>query len=235
MYFIGDKSGSMSDSVNKEMLWEIQRRALYLILSSLHRFERNIERAGVQKKNTLSVRTQSISFRGDRKEDIDMDKPLSSSFSDQDKVNLWHSLTEQGSGNGDVAALSFVYEQIKSEIETETKQQGGKKQNRLRLIIACSDGGRTMRVKYRCWRRCSEIKRGSGGGLTETATRFRLLTRRTAAGIWRAILMICRFGCKASGIEAIKLFRKSEKSATHMIESAVENLGVWYNIYTIYV
>ncbi len=227
VYFIGDKSGSMSDSVNKEMLWEIQRRALYLILSSLHRFERNIERAGVQKKNTLSVRTQSISFRGDRKEDIDMDKPLSSSFSDQDKVNLWHSLTEQGSGNGDVAALSFVYEQIKSEIETETKQQGGKKQNRLRLIIACSDGGPDDASKVQMLAEMLGKLNAVvvGIGLTETATAVPIIfnTPYSRGDLARDINDLPALVAKHLVFEAIKLFpEKARKGATHMIESAVE-------------
>ncbi len=139
LYMIGDKSGSMSGSVDGEILWQMQRRAEYLIFSSLHRFERNLARAGLQKENSLSVRTQGISFRGNDPDDIDLDKSLSADFTAPEKVKMWRSLTTQGGGNGDVAALSYVYEQIQAEVGENEKR--GKKDNRLRLVIACSDGG----------------------------------------------------------------------------------------------
>lgn len=137
VYIIGDKSGSMSSAVNEEFLWQIQRRAIYLIFSALYRFEQKLEHAHLEPENNLLVRTEGISFRG--LDMIDLDKPLSVKFTAQDKVKLWHGLTNHGGGNGDVAALSYIYEQIKKEIETTTA--GGKKNNRLRVVIACSDGG----------------------------------------------------------------------------------------------
>jgi len=53
-------------------------------------------------------------------------------------VKMWRSLGNLGSGNGDTAGLIMLRDQIRAEIaETEKK---GKKDNRLRLIVACSDG-----------------------------------------------------------------------------------------------
>ncbi|MBU6389625.1 hypothetical protein KGQ71_03870 [Patescibacteria group bacterium] len=138
LYFIGDKSGSMGDTVNGEEKWRLQRRAQYLILSSLYRFEQNLKAASVQMADPLSVRTQAISFRGSADDDIDLDKPLSNTFSSEDKVHLWRSLGNQGRGNGDVAALSYVHQQISKEIAAVVDQ--GKTDNRLRIVIPCSDG-----------------------------------------------------------------------------------------------
>lgn len=139
LFMIGDKSGSMQSTIDSEALWQIQRRAEYLIFSALYKFERKLEVAGLQAQDALSVRTQSISFRGNGSNDIDLDKPLSGFFGAIDKVKMWHSLTNQGGGNGDTAALSYIYEQIKTEIEDNKKR--GFKENRLRIVIACSDGG----------------------------------------------------------------------------------------------
>ena len=138
VYIIGDKSGSMSSSVDAEMLWQIQRRAEYLLFSSLHRFERAIERAAIPSEESLSVRTEGISFRGSADGQIDVDKPLSPKFAPADKVRLWHSLTNQGGGNGDVEALNLIYTQILDEQSADKKGTGKK---RLRFVIACSDGG----------------------------------------------------------------------------------------------
>ena len=120
MYLIGDKSGSMSSTFEGEQLWQMQRRAAYLIFSSMYRFERNLERAGLQKDHALSVRTQGISFRGGG--EIDVDKPLSSDFTAIDKVRMWKSLSNQGAGNGDAEALGSVYAQIKAELEEQQRK-----------------------------------------------------------------------------------------------------------------
>lgn len=138
LYLVGDKSGSMGNTVEGEALWAMQRRAIYLIFASLYRFAKNIEGSHLPYDNALSVRTQSISFRGDSEEEIDLDKPLSSQFSDNDRVKLWHSLSNQGGGNGDAAALSYIHNQITKEIASTKK---GDVHKRLRLVIACSDGG----------------------------------------------------------------------------------------------
>lgn len=139
VYLIGDKSGSMSSTVEGENLWKLQRRAEYLIFSALYRFERGLQRAGIPQKDGLSARSQGISFRGNGENELDVDKPLSADFSALDKVKMWKSLTNQGSGNGDVSALTYVLNQVETEIAQNTKKGG--KDNRLRLIIACSDGG----------------------------------------------------------------------------------------------
>lgn len=167
VYIVGDKSGSMQ-STNEagEELWRMQRRAEYLIFSSLHRFEQAIQRADIPDTENLSVRTEGISFRGS--DDIDLDKPLSGKFSPSDKVKLWHSLGNQGSGNGDIAALNYIYGQIQEELRQKEK---GKAKKRLRLIIACSDGGPDDEVKVHEYAEALG-RLGAvvvGIGLTETA------------------------------------------------------------------
>lgn len=139
VFIVGDKSGSMSLTDEQgEALWSVQRRAEYLIFSALHRFEQAIERAGIPSEEGLGVRSQGISFRGSAANEIDLDKPLSGKFAPADKVKMWHSLSNQGGGNGDVAALNYIYGQILDEIK---KDKEGTRKKRLRLVIACSDGG----------------------------------------------------------------------------------------------
>ena len=133
---LGDKSGSMSGTVDGEEKWKMQRRVVYLLFSSLHRFEQSLERIKTRLKNPLSVRTQGISFRNE--DDIDEDKPLSTEFSAIDKVRLWKSLGNQGSGNGDVVGLQYFYNQIKK--DRDEAERRGDKDDRLRIIFACSDG-----------------------------------------------------------------------------------------------
>lgn len=133
---VGDKSGSMSQTVEGESKWQLQRRAMYLILSSLDRAQKNLQRVAAKMGDPLAIQTEVISFRD--AQTIDVDKPLSSEFTLADKVRLWHSLGEQGWGNGDVAALQHLYQEISEEQEVRTQQ--GKKDDILRVIIACSDG-----------------------------------------------------------------------------------------------
>lgn len=133
---IGDKSGSMAETVDGESKWRLQRRAMYLILSSLDRAEKNFIRVKPRMHDPLDVYSQVISFRNAG--DIDEDKPLSNEFSMEDRVKLWKSLGNQGMGNGDVPALNLLYEQIVKEQEAIVAQ--GKQDNTLRVIIACSDG-----------------------------------------------------------------------------------------------
>lgn len=225
LYLIGDKSGSMQSSVEGERLWQMQRRAEYLIFSSLHRFEKNLERAGLQKKDALSVRTQGISFRGSGSDDIDLDKPLSGNFTAGDKVKLWRSLTEQGTGNGDVAALSYIFEQIEAEIQ-EVEKRGGRN-NRLRMIIACSDGGPDSPTGVR--ELAQKLGRLSavvvGVGLTETAAAVPVIynTPFSRGDIARDINDLPVIVAKHLVMEAIKLFpEKTKDSVKGIIESAIQ-------------
>jgi transglutaminase-like putative cysteine protease len=227
LYVIGDKSGSTKSEVDDEAIWKMQRRAEYLIFSSLDRFARNLDRAGLQKENALSIRTQGISFRGDDpKEDIDLDKELGSSFTPQDKVKLWHSLTNIGMGNGDVTALSYVHEQIKKEI-METEKRGGK-DNRLRLVIACSDGGyvgaeNKMRLVAEDLHRLRAVVVGMG--LTETAASVPVVMENppySRGDIARDVNDLPALVAKHVVSEAIKLFpEKSRASAARIIEAAI--------------
>ena len=229
LYMIGDKSVSMQYFVKDESLWQMQRRATYLILSSLHRFERNIERASLLKDNALSVRTQSISFRGNSMEDIDLDKSLSSNFSLQDKVRLWHSLTEKGHNNGDVTALAVVYEQIKKEIEEQEKS--GVKDNRLRLVIACSDGG-YIRTEGQMRALAEELGKLKvvvvGMGLTETAENVPVVMNNppwSRGDIARNINDLPMIVAKHVLLEAIKLFpEKAKENARQVIENSLAKL-----------
>lgn len=231
LYLIGDKSGSMSNEVEGEALWKMQRRAAYLIFSSLHRFEKNIKRVGLQKENVLSVRTEGISFRGSGAEDIDLDKPLSPRLTAEDKVKLWHSLTNQGSANGDVAALSYILDQIKAEI-ADIQKRGGM-DNRLRLIIACSDGGPDSPEGVR------QLAENLGGlnavvvgmGLTETAAAVPIIydTPHSRGDIARDINDLPALVAKHVIREAVRLFPKNAReSALRIIESALDkfkNIG----------
>jgi hypothetical protein len=133
---IGDKSGSMMSTVEEESKWSMQRSAIYIALSSLYRAEQNMQRSANRMSDPLSLKSEVISFRGSH--DIDVDKPLSNQFSLADKVNLWQSLGNQGMGNGDIAALTYYRDQIRD--ERAEKESQGKKDDVLRVILACSDG-----------------------------------------------------------------------------------------------
>lgn len=228
LYIIGDKSGSMTHDVEGEALWQMQRRAVYLIFSSLYRFQNSIKRAHLPHENALSVRTQSISFRGSDPEDIDLDKPLSSTFSDLDKVKLWQSLTHQGGGNGDVAALSYIYEQIKGEREEVKKTR--KQDTRLRLIIACSDGGPDDPAKVHML--AEELgKLGAvvvGVGLTEASAAVPIIynTPYSRGDIARDINDLPMVVAKHVVLEAVKLFPDQTKDdAKQEIEKAIRKLS----------
>ena len=224
LYLISDKSGSMQSPALGERLWQMQRRAEYLIFSALHRFERNIERSGLQKDKALSVRTQGVSFRGASPAEIDLDKPLSPEFSAQDKVKLWHSLTEQGSNNGDVAALSIIYGQIKKEMEEIEKR--GAKDNRLRLVVACSDGGPdspegVQELAEKIGRLNAVVV---GVGLTETAATVPIIynTAYSRGDIARDINDLPALVAKHLVLEAVKLFpEKARESAKQIIEALI--------------
>lgn len=226
VFLIGDKSGSMGNETEEgEELWRVQRRAEYLIFSALHRFEINSQRAGLQKEKELSVRSQGISFRGDGEDEIDLDKSLSSDFSSLDKVQLWHSLGTQGMGNGDVAALSYVFEQIKKEQE-EIKRRGGA-DNRLRIIIACSDGGPDDPVRVQAM--AEELGKLNavvvGIGLTETAVAVPLIFNNppfSRGDIARDINDLPAIVAKHVVLEAIKLFpEKARDDAKQIIDGAI--------------
>ena len=172
VYIIGDKSGSMFFEESKEgkSLWKMQRRFEYLLFSSLYRFDRELQKAHLSSDKALDVRTMGISFRGDSPEDIDVDKPLSSRFAVQDKVNMWHSLGEAGSGNGDVTAIKHVYQKIKEEKEEMVRQ--GSEDHRMRIVIAYSDGGYVNKeAEMRAWaEEMSKLRVVVVGiGLTESA------------------------------------------------------------------
>lgn len=173
VYVIGDKSGSVFSSVSaeSELLWQLQRRFAYLLFSALYRFDRNLEKAHLLSDKELDVRTMAISFRDEGIEDIDEDKPLSSRFTAEDKVRMWHSLATAGSGNGDCVAMQYLHQTIKA--EKEQMAQAGIDDTRLRIVIAYSDGGYVGddEVTMRAW--AEEMSKLGvvivGIGLTESA------------------------------------------------------------------
>ena len=239
VYLIGDKSGSMQgrvaeteqeddasdesdDPVSQETLQQMQRRAAYLLCSSLHRFGRDLSRAPLQEEKKLGVRTQSISFRGDGPDDIDLDKPLSPDFKATDKVLLWHSLSRQGAGNGDVEALRYVFEQIKAEIAANEAK--GIKEKRLRVIVACSDGepNDPAMVQFMA----EELgKLGCvvvGVGMTKSAKKVPIIfdTPFSRGDYAESINDLPAIVAKHLVLEAIKLFPEKEReNARQMINS----------------
>lgn len=230
VYLIGDKSGSMrSETEDGEALWRVQRRAEYLIFSALHRFETNLQRAGLQKEKELSVRSQGISFRGDGEDEIDLDKPLGNSFSSLDKVQLWRSLGAQGMDNGDVAALSYVFEQIKQERE-EIIRRGGA-DNRLRVVIACSDGAPDDPAGVHAM--AEELGKLNavvvGMGLTETARAVPIIFNNppfSRGDIAMDINDLPVLVAKHVVLEAIKLFpEKARADAKQIIDGAIANFA----------
>ncbi|HOX40813.1 MAG TPA: transglutaminase domain-containing protein [bacterium] len=223
VYMIGDKSGSMGQTVDGEAKWRLQRRAQYLILSPLHRIEQNLERTRTQMGQPLSLRSETISFRNSA--EIDVDKPLSDSFSPADKVKIWRSLGNQGVGNGDVAALTHIYEQIKA--EREAIEQQGVKDDRLRIVIACSDGGPdSVAGVHQLAQQLGELNAVVVGlGLTETAAAVPVIfnTPYSRGEMVKDINHLPAVVAKQIIIEAIKLFpEKSKQSAERIIEGILD-------------
>ena len=228
---IGDKSGSMNLTDEEgQALWKMQRRAEYLTFSSLHFFERNLKQAGLYKDNALSIRTQGLSFRGKGEKEIDEDKPLSSLFTAMDKVRMWNSLTQQGSGNGDPEALEYVYEQIKAEIEENERKKIPN--NRLRVIIACSDGGYVGDDAVKMQELAEQFYALDpniiliGMGLTQTAAAVPVVMNRppfSRGDLARTIDDLPALIAKHVILEAIKLFpEKAYENAALVIQRTLD-------------
>jgi hypothetical protein len=221
LYMIGDKSGSMSETVDGEAKWRIQRRAEYLIFSALNRFEKNLTKANLRSKQPLTVRSEGISFRDSN--EIDEDKPLTNDFSATDKVKLWRSLGNQGSGNGDVAALTHIYQKINA--EHESIEQQVKVDDRLRIIIACSDGypdnpGGVRSLAESLGKLNSVVV---GLGLTETASAVPTIfnTPNSRGEVVLDINHLPAVVAKHVILEATKLFPEKSKQSTERIIASI--------------
>lgn len=218
VYIVGDKSGSMSDTFDGEAKWRMQRKAEYLIFSSLYRFGEKLRRTAKSMSEPMDVRTMALSFRDSKK--IDVDKPLSSSFSAEDKVKLWHSLGNQGSGNGDVEALSQIYGQIKSEIEDDESRK-----NRLRVIFACSDGMPDSPADVQnLARQLGEINSIVVGiGMTETASQVPVIfdTEYSRGDIAKDISDLPAIVAKHVIMEATKLFPERIKKSVNSVMKSI--------------
>jgi len=227
LYLIGDKSGSMSQTVDGEAKWKIQRRAEYLIFSALNRFDQNIQRANLRSDHALSVRSQGISFRNSN--EIDEDRPLSNTFTASDKVKLWRSLGNQGSENGDVAALSHVLGQIETERAEIEEQQ--KVDDRLRIVISCSDGypDNPPAVQNLAGQLGQLNAVVVGLGLTETAAAVPAIfaTETSRGEVVKDINHLPAVVAKNVILEATRLFpEKSKKSVDRIVASILDKFNL---------
>jgi len=224
VYIIGDKSGSMSSTVDGEALWKMQRRAVYLLFSSLYNFGERMKQAGIHGDTALDVRTQAISFRGENV--LDEDKPLSAQFNAVDKVALWNSLTDASGGNGDFSALSSVYDTITDEIA----QEKDKNKKRLRIVIACSDGGYIGDDSVTMPQLAKKLQEETGAivvgmGLTETANSVPVVMHNPPHSYGDMVRDINNLPAKVAEHiigNAIKLFpAKAQANAETMIAEAI--------------
>lgn len=231
VYVAGDKSGSMQSVVEGEQLWKLQRRFEYLLFSSLYRFNRDLEKMHLPGDKTLNVRTMAISFRGDNIKDIDLDKPLSPRFTAEDKVKMWHSLSEVGVGNGDVVAIQYLYQKIKEEKEEMARQ--GIKDNRLRVVVAYSDGGYVgAEAQMRAWaEKMSKLGVVTVGiGLTESAASVPMVMHNPPKSFGEVVSNLDELTAATAKhivLQAIKLFpEKARKNAEKLIEETLYKFGV---------
>ena len=142
---------------------------------------------------------------------------------------LWHSLTEQGVGNGDPEALSVVYEQVAHEVGEPRKR--GAKNNRLRLIITCSDGGYgdeaslEMQMLAKKFHDLNAHALVVGIGLTESAAQVPVVMENppySRGEIVRNINDLPVVIAKYVILEAVKLFpEKARASVGQTIENAI--------------
>ncbi len=232
VYVIGDKSGSVFSSASEEggMLWKLQRRFEYLLFSSLYRFNRNLEKAHLPADKNLDVRTMAISFRGDSLEDIDLDKPLSPRFTAEDKVKMWHSLAEGGGGNGDVAAMQYLHQKISE--EKEKMAQEGVEDNRLRIIVAYSDGGYVgAEAEMRAW--AEEMSKLNvvvvGIGLTESAASVPVVMHNPPKSFGEVVSNLEELTAATAKhivLQAIKLLpAKARRNAEQLIDEVLQKFG----------
>lgn len=232
VYIIGDKSGSMQSSVDGENLWKFQRRFEYMLFASIHRFNYNLKEAHLPADKDLDVRTMAISFRGQNiKEDIDLDKPLSSRFTDKDKVKMWHSLSKLGAGNGDVTAIKYLYQEIKKEKEAMMEQ--GIEDDRLRIVVAYSDGGYVGAEKQmRAW--AEEMSKLGvvmvGIGLTEFAASVPVVMHNPPKSFGEIVSNpeeLIAATAKYIVSQAIKLFpEKARQNAEELIDKILDKFGI---------
>lgn len=233
VYVIGDKSGSVFSTTSEEgeLLWKMQRRFEYLLFSSLYRFNRDLEKAHLPSDKALDVRTMGISFRGDTPDDIDLDKPLSPRFTAKDKVTMWQSLGKGGGGNGDVAAITTIYQKIKEEKEEMARQ--GIEDNRLRVVIAYSDGGYVgAETQMRAWAEAMS-KLGvvvAGIGLTKSAATVPVVMHNPPKSFGEIVSNmeeLTAATAKHIVLQAIKLFpEKARQNAEQLIEEVLHKFGI---------
>ena len=222
----GDKSGSMAQSVDGQVKWRLQRKAAYLILSSLDRAQKNLERVHSRLSTPLTVKTKMVSFRDGST--IDVDKPLSTEFTAQDKVQLWKSLGNQGTGNGDMALLTHYRDQIIA--EEQEAQEKGKRSDAMRVLFVCSDGEPDNETGVRSI--ASEIGTYNttvvGVGLTEAASKVPIIfkTPTTRGDLARDINDLPAIIAKHVVMEGIKLIPPSKRST---YERSVGNLLAKFN------
>jgi hypothetical protein len=140
-------------------------------------------------------------------------------------------LTKQGVGNGDPEALAHVRDQIKKEIEENEKK--GIRDNRLRIIIACSDGGYVGDDAITMQTLAKELSEMGvfvvGMGLTETAANVPVVMHNppySYGSFIRDINDLPLLVVKYIVAEALKLFpQKARKDAEVFIYACLAKFG----------
>lgn len=135
VFMIGDRSASMGTQYKDETFLSFQRKVLYLITAAMHNFQSNISRESLSKESEFSVRSEVMTFDPG----ITVEKKLGDPFSSLMRYQLWGGLGKLGGGNDEVSALHGVINSI--EEDRKSLKKLGKKEDRVRLVILCSDGG----------------------------------------------------------------------------------------------
>lgn len=137
-----NRSASTERLEGTKKILEEQRKASYLIDAALARVQEKISKSSLSVP--LQIRTQDISFLGGTK--VVVDKPLSETFTNAEKVELWKSLSYTRAGDADSVGLRYVLKQIRDELGIAVSDQPDeievklKKSNRLKVVFITTDG-----------------------------------------------------------------------------------------------
>ena len=229
VYIASDKTASTNKVANKETgetVNELQRRAVYSIFSALHRFSANLEQSKTQMQDELSVRTQGISYRGNKM--IDEDKKLGGRFDAEDKVKMWKSLADTKAGRGADVAMKYIYQEIRKELENKgIDVENGETDNRLRFVVVFSDGefGREETEKTHQYAEALG-KMGVvmlGVGLTKTANNIPVVfnTKWSRGDFTDNLNDLPAIVAKHLVQEAIKLFPEKARQQSQQVINAI--------------
>ncbi len=231
VYIASDKTASTNNVANKETgetVNELQRRAVYSIFSALHRFSANLEQSKTQMQDELSVRTQGISYRGDKT--IDEDKKLGGRFDAEDKVKMWKSLADTKAGRGADVAMKYIYQEIREELESKgIDVENGETDNRLRFVVVFSDGEFNNEETEKTHQYAEALgKMGVvmlGVGLTKTANNIPVVfnTEWSSGDFTDNLNDLPAIVAKHLVREAIKLFPEKARQQNQQVIDAILN------------